>query len=239
MKKQKRTDGSIFEIPINNGEYYVYGQILPNSFDAFFDFRSTIQLTDFSVLLTVPILFRIGTYRYVIGSGEWLKVGKLPIRDDLKMPLKSYIYHSHNNKYELYDCDTGNIYPATKEMAKGLENCAVWTSEDVEDRIKAHYIGAGCLALIKDYELFGFPEDVKHNEIMAKVTSVIFVTTEYNRVVYNFELNGNIYERSYNDFNQKYKIGDDIKIVYSIVNPAVCYCADEKKIATNNIQKQE
>lgn len=226
MKKQKRTNGSIFEIPINNGEYYVYGQILPNGFDAFFDYRSPIQLNNFSVLLTAPILFRIGTYRYVIGSGEWLKVGKLPIREDLKKPLKTYIYHSYNNTFELYDCENGNIYPATKEIAKGLENCAVWTSEALEDRIKSHYIGAGCLALVEEYELFGFPENVKHDEIIAKVTSVTFVTTEYNRIYYRFELNGNIYERCHNDYKQRYNVDDDIRIIYSTVNPSVCYCAD-------------
>ena len=51
MKKQRLTKGGILEIPINNGEYYVYAQILKYKQIAFFDYQCRLRLTNFEILV--------------------------------------------------------------------------------------------------------------------------------------------------------------------------------------------
>lgn len=158
-KRQKITIGSIIEISIE-GIYFVYAQILPKSLYAFFDYRSIEPIMDFSCLNTAPVLFVIPVYDYVITKGIWLKVGKMPIREDLeKLPKKYYIYDEISGKYSKYDSYTGEIVPSTKEDVRGLERAAVWAENHVEDRIRDYYNHVPCLWLKKHYELF--PESLK------------------------------------------------------------------------------
>jgi len=83
MKRQRRTPGSIVKIDLKNG-YYNYAQIVENGI-AFFDiYTKDPELEDLSILLEKPVLFILEVYRDVISTGLWLKVGKLPIREDLK-----------------------------------------------------------------------------------------------------------------------------------------------------------
>lgn len=138
-KRQKYTVGSIVEIPINNGEYYCYGQLIGYGECAVFDFRSQEPLTDLSILDNAKTLFRVVIYRHVIGQGEWLKVGKRPIREEFKYFPDHYIYHDWNHRFFLYRVETGEIIRASKEECRGLERSAVWDSNHVEDRIVAHY----------------------------------------------------------------------------------------------------
>ena len=51
MKRQRYTIGAIVEIPINNGEYYCYGQLLDFGHCAIFDYRSDIPITDTSPVI--------------------------------------------------------------------------------------------------------------------------------------------------------------------------------------------
>ncbi len=154
MKRQKRTIGSILEIPID-GKYY-YGQILPFCLTVIFDFVSDTPIKDFRVLETAPVLYKITIYRQVVTCGEWLKVGKLPLREDFKIPPMKYIYDRFKNTYELYNTGTGEITPCSKEEARGLEICAVWDSNHVVDRIKGHYSGN---PYILNEERIAFPEN--------------------------------------------------------------------------------
>jgi hypothetical protein len=45
------------------------------------------------------------------------------------------------SKFSLYDPNTGEMTPATKEQCIGLECAAVWEAEHVVDRINDHYAG--------------------------------------------------------------------------------------------------
>ena len=118
-----------------------------------FDYRSKEPLKDLSVLLTAKQLFRITVYRSVIGSGHWLKVGKLPLREDL-LPLQlQYIYHSYGNiEFEIYNPMTGQITPSTKDECKGLEEAAVWDYGAINERIRDYYNNAPCRWVY--YEIF-------------------------------------------------------------------------------------
>lgn len=81
MKYQKQTIGAILQIHIND-EYYVYAQILSHGSQVFFDYRTKEPLTSFEVLEQAPILFISCVYSYVITKCYWLKVGKMPVRDE-------------------------------------------------------------------------------------------------------------------------------------------------------------
>jgi hypothetical protein len=152
-KRQVITIGAILEIPISN-EYFVYAQILEHGLYAFFDFRSVTPIRDYMVLQNTSILFIIGVYNYVVNKCIWRKVGKLPIRKELVNVPMMYIYDFTTDKFSLYDCETGTIIPATKEQARGLEQCAVWAENHVEDRIRDYYNHVPCIWLEEHYALF-------------------------------------------------------------------------------------
>ena len=141
MAKQRISKGSIHEINIDN-EYFIYTQVLENASYAFFDFNTKDSLADLKVLNDVSILFIIAVYDSVVKSGHWLKVGKLPIREELKnLPLK-FIQDSINpTNFDLYNPNTGEITKATKNECLGLECAAVWAANHVESRIRDHYNG--------------------------------------------------------------------------------------------------
>ena len=138
-KRQRCIEGAILEIPINNGEYYVYAQILKLEQIAVFDFRSKSPLTELNILNTCNIICVLTIYRDIITSGIWLIKGNLPIQDSLASPPNQYIYNWENNQFQLYHVLSGEITMCTRKDVIGLELCAVWDSNNVEDRIIAYY----------------------------------------------------------------------------------------------------
>lgn len=155
MIRQRITPGAILEINVC-GMYYCYAQIMNNKESyAFFDLKSKIRLTDLTILQRSQILFIIGVYDNVVTQGQWLKVGKLPIREELHVLPKEFIYHKFDKlQFELYDPNTGEIRPSTKEECRGLERCAVWDKHHIEDRLRDYYNGVPCIWLKEDYEIF-------------------------------------------------------------------------------------
>jgi hypothetical protein len=141
MVRQRLTKGSILEIKVENGKY-CYAQILEKSGFAFFDYHSENKLKDFSVLENAPILFIISVYNDVVTKGHWLIVGKIPIRHDLMLEPMKFIQDALNlSKFQLYNPNTGEISPATKDECKGLECASVWEAFSVEERLNDHYAG--------------------------------------------------------------------------------------------------
>lgn len=142
MKKQQITEGAVLEINIEN-QYYVYSQILSKGLGyAFFDFKTKEKLKDLNILQNSQVLFIVMVYSDIITKGVWLKVGKLPIRNDLLVLPMKYIQDNLNpDKFELYNPNTGEINKATREECEGLECAAVWEANHVEDRIRDHYLG--------------------------------------------------------------------------------------------------
>ena len=140
MKRQQITKGSILEIPIDK-EYYVYAQILFNANYVFFDYKTTVPLTDFTPLKTAPILFIVALYADVVNRGQWLKVGKMDIRDECQVLSLKYIKDVIDGSFRLYDPNTGEMRDAAKEECRGLEVAAVWEGYAIEERIRDHYNG--------------------------------------------------------------------------------------------------
>lgn len=140
MKRQRITIGSILEIRVHE-KYYFYAQILKGG-KAFFDFMSEQPISDVTILSDKPILFIIAVYNDVITSGHWPKVGKLDIRDDLKvLPLKFIQDALDPTSFSIYDPNSGEIIPSTKEACKGLERSSVWDAHHVEQRLLDHLEG--------------------------------------------------------------------------------------------------
>ena len=153
MAKQRVTEGAILEINIE-GEYFVYAQIL-NGGTAFFDFKSTEQLKDFSILEKSNLLFIVAVYSYIINQGIWLKVGKSSIRKDLKvLPMKFIQDALIPSKFRLYNPNTGEMTPVTKDECKGLEVSAVYEAGDIEQRISDYFAGRVNLDRQKDLSIF-------------------------------------------------------------------------------------
>lgn len=141
--RQRITDGAILEIPLNNG-YFAYCQILRvwTGGYAFFNYRSREKLKDLSILNDKEILFITGVYDDVINKGFWLKVGKIPIREELKIQPMRFIYHKGEKpEFELYNPNTGEITPSTKVACKGLEVAAVHDANHIEERLNDYFEG--------------------------------------------------------------------------------------------------
>lgn len=139
-KRQRIIPKSVLEI--NSNDKYYYAQILNSKGCAFFDLQLDSPLQDFSSLNSMKVLFIVRVYDDVIKKGRWLKVGSMEIRDDLKVEPNKFIQDSLNpNNFELYNPNTGEITPSTREEVEGLECAAVWEAEHVEDRLRDYYQG--------------------------------------------------------------------------------------------------
>lgn len=137
-KRQTRTVGSIVKIDLSDNTFLL-AQILDDGL-AFFDYKSNHLPDNLNFLLDTPILFILSVYHDVITKGRWLKVGKIPIRQDLQnQPLKFIQDALEPENFELYDPNSGDIVAATKNQCIGLEAAAVWEAEHVESRIIDYY----------------------------------------------------------------------------------------------------
>lgn len=142
MIRQRITEGSILEIPIEGG-YYTYAQILIGKLGyAFFDFKTKDKLSNFEILKSKDVIFILMVYNDVITQGHWLKVGKIKVREDLLVQPNKFIYHRDEvPEFELYNPNTGEIRPSTKEECKGLEVAAVYEAQHVEERLNDYFAG--------------------------------------------------------------------------------------------------
>lgn len=154
MIRQRITPGAILEINVHN-DFFCYAQILQTKSLAFFDYRTKERITELELLKNSSVLFIVKVYFDIITQGDWVKVGKLPIREELQVAPMQYIYHKFDKlQFELYDPNTGEDRPSTKEECRGLERCAVWDKHHVEDRLRDYYNGVPCIWLKEDYEIF-------------------------------------------------------------------------------------
>src|SRR5262245_11440659 len=138
MKRQKRTVGAIVKIPLD-GKWFTYGQILDDAEVAVFDARTDCELP-MDEITSRAIICRVAVSYHAITKGRWLKVGKSPISEEIKVPMPKYIQDILKpDRFEIY-CN-GEIRQSTHEECIGLERAAVWEPEHVEERIRDHYSG--------------------------------------------------------------------------------------------------
>ncbi len=106
---------------------------------AFFDAKTKDDLP-VEEIVKRPVLFRLAANSYAINKFIWVKIGKAPLSEELKVPQPMYIQDAlHPERFQIY-CG-GKICPATREECEGLECCAVWSPEQVVDRLIDYYRG--------------------------------------------------------------------------------------------------
>ena len=145
----KLVKGYIIEIPVHN-EFYVYAQMLQKGYIAYFDTKYSSPVNDVSDVCVENVLFVLGSsISNAINSGRWKIIGKLPIGKELKsLPMQFIQDAIIPTIFSLYNCENGEISRTTREHCEGLERCAVWYDNHIEDRIYAHYTGTKCPWLI-------------------------------------------------------------------------------------------
>jgi len=154
MAKQRRTIGAIVEIDLGDG-YYSYARILDYASFAFYDILSAERVGTIKQITDKPILFTLAVYNDVVSSGHWVKIGTVPLPHSLQTLPTQFIQDAlHPGRFELYYPNSGKIQPVPKEACEGLERCAVWDANHVEERLRDHFAGRPCKWLKEDLELF-------------------------------------------------------------------------------------
>lgn len=91
------------------------------------------------VVIKRPVLFIVAVMHSAIKKGRWPILGHIPLEAQLTAPPSFIQDQLNKNIFQIYE--GGVITPATREQCEGLERCAVWTPEQVEDRLHDHYAG--------------------------------------------------------------------------------------------------
>ena len=137
--KRKPPVGSIIQINLDNSICF-YGQVLKTEL-VIFDYTKS-DLNDLNVIARLPVLFFISVYYSAYRNDNWVLLGKQEIREELKQPPYKFIQDAFDeNKFQLYEPNTGEITPATRQQCEGLERCAVWEANHLEDRLKDFLAG--------------------------------------------------------------------------------------------------
>jgi hypothetical protein len=129
VKRRRRTVGDVVQVPLPDGTF-AYGRVLEDAAVAFYAQRSTDPEQP-------PIGSR--KYEFVVGVyygslRNWAVVGRDPGRDDDEnWPPPAFIEDSISGGFQTYY--KGVITPSTAEECQGLERAAVWSDEQVVDRL--------------------------------------------------------------------------------------------------------
>ncbi|MBK8396919.1 MAG: immunity 26/phosphotriesterase HocA family protein [Leptospiraceae bacterium] len=138
--KQQRTIGAIVKVPLEKG-FYGYARILEGTSFAFYDLRSTEELSDLSKIVSSPILFIISVNNYAVTDGRWSKIGKLPLEKTFDVLPPRYTQDLLSpDKFKIIYSD-GTVKNATKKECNGLERFAVWQPQQVEQRLSDYFMG--------------------------------------------------------------------------------------------------
>ena len=154
MSSPQRTVGAVLEIDLHDG-HFAYGRILGGADYGVYNLYSPQQLTDIKQIIQRPMLFIVAVYNSAVNSSRWIKIGKASLPPALQeLPFKFIQDALHPDRFELYNSITGEITPTLKAACKGLERCAVWSPEHVEERIRDHHAGRLNKYVKEDRELF-------------------------------------------------------------------------------------
>jgi hypothetical protein len=138
MKRQRRTVGALLSVPLGDGTN-CYALTLPKADFAFFDLRSG-SAEESTHILSRPILFRVAVHKSAWATGRWPKISKVEVPRDLLEPQPTFMQDAiHPERFSIYLA--GHIRQASRAECEGLERCAVWEPEHVEDRLRDHFEG--------------------------------------------------------------------------------------------------
>lgn len=138
--RQRRVVGSILKVPLGDG-WHSYAWVLPEVDFVLFDLRTASDVLAVEVV-TRPIAFRVAVNGSAYLDGRWLRVGRVAPPETLLAPVAKFIRDPIGGAFSIYLA--GVIRPAERVECVGLERCAVWAPEHVEDRLRSHYSGIPC-----------------------------------------------------------------------------------------------
>lgn len=137
-KRQRRTLGALLKVPLGDG-FHVYAQTLQEADFALFDMRTDTEACSEEIVCR-PVLFVVAVHKSAWTNGRWRKVAKAPVSPELMIPRPMFIQDTlRPDRFQIYVA--GEIRPATRAECVGLERCAVWDPEHVEDRLRDHFAG--------------------------------------------------------------------------------------------------
>jgi hypothetical protein len=118
--------------------WHAYAWTLPEADFAFFDLRASSDVPVEEVVRH-SIAFRVAVHKSAWTDGRWVRVGKVDPPAELLAPVPTFIRDPLNGQLSIYRL--GDIRRATRAECVGLERCAVWDPEHVEDRLRDHFAG--------------------------------------------------------------------------------------------------
>ena len=153
MAGQRRVIGGVLKVPLG-GRWHCYAWTLPEVDFALFDLRADADVP-VNEVVAHSVAFRVGVNSSAYLDGRWPRVGKVAPPSELLAPVPTFIQDPITGRFSIYLA--GDIRPATRAECVGLERCAVWAPEHVEDRLQDHFAGRPCkwvesLAMAPDAE---------------------------------------------------------------------------------------
>lgn len=137
--------------------YHAYGRFLKSGM-AFYDLKSKKD-DELQFIVSQPILFVTGVSHSAVTKGIWLKVGVLPLEEDLLKFFPQYIQDPINQNHFRILLGNGIEKEATLEECIGLELFASWRAEGIEKRLNDYFFGTNSFG----EKMIPFPERANIN----------------------------------------------------------------------------
>ncbi len=119
-------------------QWHAYAWTLPEVNFAFFDLRASADVP-VEEIVRHPIAFRVAVPKSAWTDGRWVRIGKVNPPPEILAPVPTFICDPLNGRLSIYLL--GDIRTASRQECIGLERCAVWDPEHVEDRLRDHFAG--------------------------------------------------------------------------------------------------
>lgn len=148
-KKARWMPGQFVRIDLGDGSYTL-ARVLTFPLVAFHGQRYPSAIApDIDEVGRTPVIFTLLVMRHAITSGRWPVIGRRPLSPDLLAPPPFFKQDLISGKLSIYQevPELAPLYerPATLLEVQGLECCAVWEPEHVEDRLRDHFAGRPCV----------------------------------------------------------------------------------------------
>ena len=132
--------GDILQVELPDGRH-TYAQISTSPLVIFYEYATHDQV-ELSSIPQLPIAFKVFVDKDVLRSGDWPKLGNVPMsKEALQIP---YMYKQDiiNGKLSIYHTDfekTNFERPANMSEVENLECAAVWNKSSIEERLVDHF----------------------------------------------------------------------------------------------------
>ncbi len=137
MARIIKKPGDVFKIPLSEG-LFGYAQWLADGTARYFLAAHSVEAS-LNEVLSLPVAFRVFTFKDTPNRYGWVKIGNAPIPPEL-IPPQSYAKKDQiSGKLSIYF--EGNERQATAEELKGLETAAVWAHPHIVERLEAQLRG--------------------------------------------------------------------------------------------------